>query len=132
MKSFLLATSILIGAFSQLAPAASKAETADIQPVRLVSQRVEPLILMKDCKIVQANEPKGILTYKVKQYDGVKTVSRPIYSDLCNMPTQQFITKIFFELSKSEQAPIMGVIGGNEDNDTLAYPAFSGFVLHAK
>lgn len=99
------------------------------QPVGLMSLRVEPIRLLKDCKIVRSEEPKGDLTYQMRQVDGLKTVTRPIYSDLCSWPTQQFITKLFFRMVENDQNPVIGVVGGNEDTDNLSFPVFSSFVL---
>src|SRR3954464_14195849 len=85
--------------------------TAAKAEVSLVEERVEPISLSDDCKIVRKSEPAGDVSY-VDQ-NGKKVV-RPIYSDLCKLITQQAITKIFSKLSDDLNSPIIGVVGENE------------------
>jgi hypothetical protein len=120
---------LFLGLISGLACISLSAFAASPQPVGLMAQRVEPIRLLADCKLVRSEEPKGDLTYKVQQHNGLKIVTRPIYSDLCGWPTQQFVTRLFFRLVESDRAPVIGLVGGNEDRDELSFPVFSSFVL---
>lgn len=90
--------------------------------VSLIEERVEPISLSNDCKIVRNAEPRGDVSY-VDQ-NGKKIV-RPIFSDLCNLTTQQAITKIFAKLSDDLNSPIIGVVGENEDQDRLTFVTFT-------
>jgi hypothetical protein len=127
MKLAAVLNTTVFSFISILLPAASIAAE-----VHLVAEKVENIVLDHDCKIVRTTEPKGDLTYKVMKFAGLQTVTRPIYSDLCESHTQQFITKIFSYSGETDQTPVIGFTGGNEDGEELSFPVFSGFVLSGK
>jgi hypothetical protein len=100
--------------------------------VNLVSENVGDIDLASDCKIVRAEEPRGTLVYRVKRAEGVKTVKRPIYGDLCEHITAQFISRIYTHLSDGERSPVIGFEGSNSDQQAVSFPVFSGHVLRAE
>ena len=111
----------------------SSAFAAPAQPVNLVAETISDIAFDDSaCKIVRSREPRAVLTYKVARQNTVVSVSRPIYSDLCEtvLITQQGVTRVYSYLSQDpDKTPIVGVLTGPED--TLSFPVFSGHVLRS-
>ncbi len=127
MIQFALMAALVLG---QVTTASADETRTPSEAIHLMSQQIEPVVLMNGCKLVRTLEPRGELTFKIRQHGGViSTVVRPIYSDLCTHPTQQFVSRIFVHLASSPHTPIIGFTGSNEDQKELSFPVFSSFVL---
>jgi hypothetical protein len=102
------------------------------EEILISAEKVAPVVLRKDCKIVSEKEPRGQVTYKVRTSGGVKVVTRPMFGDLCTSPTAQFITKLYSYLSDDDTSPIIGMVGENDDDDQFTLVSFSSFAFYKK
>lgn len=99
------------------------------QPVTVVSEQVIPFVLSGACHPARAVEPKFDVTYRVHRPAADVSITRPIYSDLCALPTQQFTGKIFSRLDANDRSPVLGIAGTNEDRAEYGVATFSQFAV---
>lgn len=99
-------------------------------PVRLVSMKIEPMLLSRDCELVREEEPKYDVIVKTRTHDGVRYMTFPIYGDLCNMPTREYMSRIYYLSAASRDASfVIGVTGSSQDLEGMSFPRFSEYAL---
>jgi hypothetical protein len=121
MKQLFILT-ILSAALAMNAMARGAAE-----PTTLHVEEIEPIYVQSACVYVRAEEPRADITVKVLRYNDAVVMTRPIYSDLCEMRTAQFTDRLYIPLMNDSRtpAPIVGLSGSNEPE----YPVFSKYVM---